>query len=172
MESGSSVFSPSLNAGVGAVGVTNDIHLLKCSEKVAREQGAHLLRFLVVGVIIAGAQSIGAQQDAPLDFGSEADVPRLRDTSLSGYSHPWPESRSALHQTWPGWHWPRRSPAGSRLESRTWCAAANRVDDASCLAQTFDRGLHRSAHLGIEAVAKIFSRNTHAQALHRLLQSA
>ena len=45
------------------------------------------------------------------------------------------------------------------------------LNGASCLAQAFDRGFHRGAHLGIEAIAKVLSRHTDAQALHRLLES-
>lgn len=36
---------------------------------------AHLLRALVVGIVVAGGQGVGAHQDAPLDLRPEARLP-------------------------------------------------------------------------------------------------
>ena len=45
---------------------------LEGAGEIARDQGPHLLRLAVVGVVIAGRQYIGADQDAPAHLGAEA----------------------------------------------------------------------------------------------------
>ena len=43
---------------------------------VAADQRAHLLRLQVVGVVVAGAQHVGAEHDPPLDLGAEPRAAR------------------------------------------------------------------------------------------------
>ncbi len=45
------------------------------------------------------------------------------------------------------------------------------MNRAPSFTQSFDRGIHRGTHLGIQAIGKIFGRNTHAQTLHRPFES-
>ena len=72
--SGSSSFSPSLNAVVGAVGRDQHVGLLERGGEVARDQRADLLRLAVVGVVVAAGQRVGAEDDAALDLVAEAGV--------------------------------------------------------------------------------------------------
>ena len=72
--SGSSIFSPSLNAVVGAAGRDEHVDLLERGVEVALDERAHLLRAAVVGVVVAGAQRVGAEDDAALDLGAEAGL--------------------------------------------------------------------------------------------------
>ena len=72
--SGSSSFSPSLNAVVGAVGETSTSAVRERLLEVAGDQRAHLLRLAVVGVVVAAGQRVGAEDDAALDLVAEAGV--------------------------------------------------------------------------------------------------
>ena len=72
--SGSSSFSPSWNAVVGAVGETSTSACSKAAVEVARDQGAHLLRLAVVGVVVAAGQRVGAEDDAALHLVAEAGL--------------------------------------------------------------------------------------------------
>ena len=54
------------------------VHGLIRRVEVARDQRAHLLRLVVVGVVVAGRQRIGANHDAPLDFRPETGRPGQR----------------------------------------------------------------------------------------------
>ena len=70
--SGSSIFSPILKAVVGATGVTIISQLLERALEVVPNQRAHLLRFQIVGVVVAGRKREGAEHDAALHLGAEA----------------------------------------------------------------------------------------------------
>ena len=72
MASGSSTFSPSLNAGKGETGATMASTSSKRIRKIARDQGAHFLRFQVVRIIVSRTQHVSAQHDAALTLGAEA----------------------------------------------------------------------------------------------------
>ena len=70
--SGSSTRSPIRKAGVGLVGIAIDVDApANALLVVAPDQRAHLLRLQIVGVVVAGAQHVGAQHDAALDLGAE-----------------------------------------------------------------------------------------------------
>ena len=84
MASGSSAFSPSLNAGVGVVGVTMASTLANASSKSRRQQAAHPLRLQVVGVVVAGAENVGAEHDAPLRPRRRSPRRACDDTSRPG----------------------------------------------------------------------------------------
>ena len=60
-----------LEGGEGRDRGHNGIHLLKRIRKIARDQGAHFLRFQVVRIIVSRTQHISAQHDAALTLGSE-----------------------------------------------------------------------------------------------------
>ena len=52
----------------GEVGVAMMSHFWKRFFVLLDDQGAHFLRFSVVGVLVAGREHIGAEHDAPFDF--------------------------------------------------------------------------------------------------------
>ncbi len=54
------------------------VHRLVRVVEVARDQGAHLLRLVVIRVVVAGRQRVGANHDAPLDFWPESGCPGQR----------------------------------------------------------------------------------------------
>src|SRR5690606_10954084 len=61
------------------------VDLLEGSGEVALDEGADLLGAAVVGVVVAGREGIGAQQDAALDLVAEAGAAgRLHDVLRSG----------------------------------------------------------------------------------------
>ena len=72
--SGSSSFSPSRNAVVGAVGETSTSACSNAASKSRRDQRAHLLRLAVVGVVVAAGQGVGAEDDPALHLVAEAGV--------------------------------------------------------------------------------------------------
>ena len=91
--SGSPIFSPSLNAGTGDVGVTITSHARERRREVVGDQRAHVLRLAVVGVVVAGAQHVRAEHDAALRLGAEALAARLARTSPPASARPaarWP----------------------------------------------------------------------------------
>ena len=66
ISTGSPDFSPSAKAATGVVGVRMTSTSCEGLVEVALDQRAHLLRLEIIGVVIAGRQHIGADQDAPL----------------------------------------------------------------------------------------------------------
>ena len=52
------------------------------------DQRAHLLRAQVIGVVVAAAQHVGAQNDAALHFRAEPRAARLGNTARSGPRRP------------------------------------------------------------------------------------
>ena len=74
--SGSSVRSPSLNAGRGVVGIAIASTVCERVLEVAANQRADLLRLQIIGVVVAGAQHVGAQHDAPFHLVAELLVAR------------------------------------------------------------------------------------------------
>ena len=72
ISSGLSVFSPMRKAVVGATGQAITSTCRKGPLEILLDQRAHLLRLEIVGVVVAGAQGIGAEHDAPLDLGAKA----------------------------------------------------------------------------------------------------
>ena len=92
--SGSSTFSPSLNAVVGRGRADEHVGALERRVEVARDERAHLLGLAVVGVVVAARQRVGAEDDAALHLVAEAglaggahDVLRAR---VAGRGHPEP----------------------------------------------------------------------------------
>ena len=63
---------PDFGGGGGRGGAYDDVRPGKGFREVPGDQGADLLRAGVVGVIVAGAEDVGSQDDAALDFRSEA----------------------------------------------------------------------------------------------------
>ena len=61
----------------GSHGADDDIHLGKGFKEVAGDEGANLLRLLVVGVVVAGRQDVRAEEDAALNLGPEGFVAGL-----------------------------------------------------------------------------------------------
>ena len=69
---GSSVFSPALKAGVGVVGVSSrSTPDGEGPPEILGDERAHPLRLPVVRVVVAGAQHVGADQDAAPHLGPE-----------------------------------------------------------------------------------------------------
>ena len=81
--SGSSSFSPSLNAVVGPRGHEH-VDLRERGVEVALDERAHLLRRAVVGVVVAGRQRVGAEDDAAFDLVAEAGFAGGRHDVLDG----------------------------------------------------------------------------------------
>ncbi len=73
MASGSSIFSPRRKAVVGAVGDTTTSASRKAAAKSLCDERADLLGRAVVGVVVAGRQGVGPQDDPPLDLRTEPD---------------------------------------------------------------------------------------------------
>ena len=121
--SGSDVRSPSLNGGRRARRHRDDVHALEGPVVVAQDQRPHLLRLHVVRVVVARAQHVRAEHDAPLDLGAEALLarPRVHRAQLALRVA---EARSARRRSAPGSSSLRRSPRGSRRGWRTSRAAA------------------------------------------------
>jgi hypothetical protein len=75
MASGSSSFSPSLNAVV----------LAERRVEVLLNQRADLLRRTVVGVVVAGREGVGAQDDPALDLVAETGSPGGAHDAFDGH---------------------------------------------------------------------------------------
>ena len=69
---------PSLEGGRGRRRGEQHIHRLERGIKIAADQGAHLLGFLVVRIDISSGQGIGTDQDPPLDLFTKAFSPTAR----------------------------------------------------------------------------------------------
>ncbi len=63
--------------GGGGGGGGDEIHLLEGALEVLLDQGADLLGLVVVGVVVAGGQGVGAEHDAALDLGAELLATRV-----------------------------------------------------------------------------------------------
>ncbi len=106
MAIGSSVFSPMAKAADGVVGVRITSTFLKASVKSRRISAAQPLRLQVIGVVIAGRQHIGADQDAALHLGAEAVGAGVL-IHLVQRRRPARAGRSARRHSAPGWTRPR-----------------------------------------------------------------
>src|SRR5690606_29051984 len=53
----------------------NDVDLLEGLSEVPRDEGAHLPRLVVVGIIVASGENIGADEDAPFHLVPETGPP-------------------------------------------------------------------------------------------------
>ena len=91
--------------------------------EVALDQRAHLLRLEVVGVVVAGGEHVGADQDAPAHLLAEARRARRSRRCRSGPCRA-RAGRSARRRSARGWRRPRPARRCSRPAARTWCAAA------------------------------------------------
>ena len=58
--------------GAGSHRRGDHVHLLEGALEIGLDQGAHLLRLAVIGIVIAGGEGVGAQHDAPLDLRAKA----------------------------------------------------------------------------------------------------
>ena len=68
----------------------NDVDLLEGLSEVPRDEGAHLPRLVVVGIIVASGENIGADEDAPFHLVPETG-PRVASYILQSCSfHPEP----------------------------------------------------------------------------------
>ena len=75
--SGSSVFSPTRKAGAGIEGHTITSAAAKARSKSSRQELPRPHRAAVVGLVVAGREREGAEQDPPLHLGAEARRPAL-----------------------------------------------------------------------------------------------
>lgn len=62
---------PDLEGGGGGGGRDDGIDALEGVEEVLSDQGSHLLRAEVIGVVVTAAEHVGAEDDAAFDFGAE-----------------------------------------------------------------------------------------------------
>ena len=164
MVTGSSIFSPAAKAAVGAVGVSSTSHFSKACLKSRAISGADLLGLLVVGVVVAGRQHVGADHDAPAHFLAEARAAGVL-VHLDQVLARRPAARSARRRSAPGWTSTRPAPRCSRPAARTWCAAARPrpaprppPSASPCPCPTAPRSRRR-------AVDAVFLGNADAQAL-------
>ena len=74
---GSSTFSPILNAGNGETGATIASTCSNASRVIARDQRPDLLRLQIIRVVIARAQHVRSQHDPALALGAESFAARL-----------------------------------------------------------------------------------------------
>ena len=68
MASGSWLRSPRLKAGVGEVGVKNNVDLAKGRDEITQNQAPHFLSTQIIRIIIARTQHIGPQHNPAFDF--------------------------------------------------------------------------------------------------------
>ena len=118
------VLAPRSNATLGEVGPTMRSQCSKACGKVLRDQAAHLLCLEIVGIVVAVREHIGADQDAALDFGTEALRPASSCTCRAGRRSPARGSRSARRRSAPGCWRPRPAPGRSRPEPPAGVAAS------------------------------------------------
>ena len=88
---------------------------------------AHAQRLAVVGLVVPGAQHVGAQDDPALGLATRSPRPGSRRTARPACpptSPAWPGGRIDRRRSGPGSTTPRRCRPGSRPRPRTWCAAA------------------------------------------------
>ena len=71
------IFRPALKAAVGVVGRDDGVHLLECLDEIVADQRADFLRAQVIGIVIAAAQHVGAENDATLHFCAETRTARF-----------------------------------------------------------------------------------------------
>ena len=102
--SGSSVFSPSLNGGMGWLAHDDHIRRFEGTLVVATEQRMHLLRLEVERVVVSRAQHARAEHDPPLHLGAESFIPGpvyiVVSVSSLALGERWPYSR---RRSAPGW---------------------------------------------------------------------
>ena len=82
-------------------------------------------RLPIVGVVVAGREHVGAEQDAARDFGAEAAGARGLVHAAQAVARQ-RAARTGRHRSAPGWTTPRRARRCSRPGSRATCAAARR----------------------------------------------
>ncbi len=112
---------------VGAVGRRPaDRSASNASSKSFAHERPHLLRLAVVGVVVAGGERIGAEQDAPLHLGPEAFDRETGDTCRSASRRPRLAGRSESRRSGRGSSSPPRWRSGSTWRWRRPYAAARR----------------------------------------------
>ena len=72
MANGSSVFSPSLKAAVGAGRGYDGVYISECGHEFIGQNSPHLLSLLVIRIVVARAERIRSKQNASLDLGAKA----------------------------------------------------------------------------------------------------
>ena len=99
----------------------------KGAQEFLGEDAADLLRLEVVGVVVAGGERVGAEEDAALDLGAEALVARVTSTCRRAWPSAVSGGRSARRRSGRGWRWLRQWRRDSRWGRRISYAAARPV---------------------------------------------
>ena len=73
-------------------GSGDDVDLLETVHEILLDQAAHLLGLLVIGIVVARRQGIGADQDAALDLIAKALFAGagVKVVQIRGFSQRWP----------------------------------------------------------------------------------
>ena len=146
------------------------VHLLEGADEVLIEQRAHFLRLQVVGLVVTGAEHVGAEHDAPLDFRPEARaargvVHRLQTVGpgrAKGVAH-----TVVARQVGAGFGGGDDVVAGDGVIG---VRQADLAQLAAQLPQPLDSLLHLRTHLGVQAGTEVLLGHADLHSLHRLLQ--
>ena len=144
------------------------VDLLKCGQKIARQQRPHLLRLTVISVIVSRRKSVGSQQNTSLHFRAKAFIARL---AIHG------GERVRRFGTQPKTHAVEARKVRRGLRRRNYVIGRNRVarvrqrylvNRASGSPQRVERLLHCGTNFGVKALAEVLFRHSDAQARYRL----
>ena len=150
----------------GQVGVAITSQPRNAASKSRRKQRAHLLRLAVVGVVVAGREHVGAEQDAALHLGAEALRARAQVHLGEARARRARGGRSARRRSARGCSTPRRWRSGSRRRPRSGvCGSETSRTFAPARLELGHRAAHRArARAGSTPVAR---RSTRAAARSR-----
>ena len=144
------------------------IHFFKSFVEIARQQCADFLRLQVVGIVIACAQRVGAEHDAPFYFRSEsivaaAPVHIRKRAGVAGAV----AIAYAIKSRQVGGSFGSRNDV-IRGDCVFGVRQRNRNNLASQAAQLFNRCFYRVADLAVETFSKILFCNADLQPTDRL----
>ena len=70
-------FFSQLECRHGRRGRDDHVHFCKCLQELLSEKPPHLLGLQIIGIVVAGAERISSQQNAPLDLGAKTFIARV-----------------------------------------------------------------------------------------------
>ena len=155
--------------GGGSHRAGDGIHIGKGAGKVILDEGAHLLRLAVVGVIVACAQRVGAEHDASLDLGAEATAARLAVILEHGVGA---RAVAEAHAVEAGQVGACLGGGHQIVDGKRLVGVGQRDGHNGCAQrlQLRDGRAHGGFNLRLEAVYKILLRQPHAHTRQRAIQ--